>query len=296
MSCLPLATIAVALTAAAAPGPGPAVESAFVTTPDKVRIHVLEAGRPGAPAILFVPGWTMAARIWQAQIDYFAATYRVVAMDPRGQGDSDKPHEGLFPAARARDIKAVVDALGLAPVVLVGWSMGVTEVGSYIDQFGTGSVRAVVLVDGIFGADWDPVGSPAMIRWAASFQADRRGATERFSRFMCRKLIAEAALRQMADDALKTPTDTALALFVATMATDVRSVMAKIDRPTLLCVAPSVYMPRYKEMAQAIPGARLEVFEDAGHALFLDDGPRFNALLDAFLATAGPAAPAPPGR
>ena len=60
-----------------------------------------------------------------------------MAIDPRSQGESSQTGEGLYPAARARDIKAVVDQLKLAPVVLVGWSMGAAEVAAYVDQFGT---------------------------------------------------------------------------------------------------------------------------------------------------------------
>jgi pimeloyl-ACP methyl ester carboxylesterase len=38
-------------------------------------------------------------------------------------------------------------------------------------------------------------------------------------------------------------------------------------------------------MQREIPGVRIEIFEDAGHALFVDDPERFNSLLDAFLTT-----------
>ncbi|MDA2914595.1 alpha/beta hydrolase, partial [Acidobacteriia bacterium AH_259_A11_L15] len=54
----------------------------------------------------------MPAWIWEHQIEHFSKHYRVVAMDPRSQGESEQTTEGHYPAARARDIKAVVDALG----------------------------------------------------------------------------------------------------------------------------------------------------------------------------------------
>ncbi len=65
--------------------------------------------------------------MWEKQITHFAKTHRVVAMDPRAQGESSQTTEGLYPAVRARDIKGVVDQLKLAPVVLVGHSMGVPQ-------------------------------------------------------------------------------------------------------------------------------------------------------------------------
>src|SRR5271165_4964262 len=71
-------------------------KSGFVTSSDGVKIHYVEAGTTrttgGVPAssILFIPGWTMPAWIWQKQIDYFSPKYRVVAIDPRCQGESSQ--------------------------------------------------------------------------------------------------------------------------------------------------------------------------------------------------------------
>src|SRR5437867_10602343 len=81
------------------------IRSGFVDAADEVRIHYLEAGTAGRdPALLFVPGWTMPAWIWDSQIKYFSDKRRGVAMDPRSQGESSPTTEGHHPAARARDI------------------------------------------------------------------------------------------------------------------------------------------------------------------------------------------------
>jgi non-heme chloroperoxidase len=77
-----------------------ASKSNFFVTSDGVCLHYLEAG--SGPAIIFQPGWTMPAEIWQPQIDYFAHNYHVVALDPRSQGESDKPAEGNYPRAERR--------------------------------------------------------------------------------------------------------------------------------------------------------------------------------------------------
>jgi len=263
----------------------PGAKSGFVTTTDGVKIHYLEAGH--GPAMLFVPGWTMPAWIWEHQIAHFSRTHRVVAMDPRSQGDSDKPTEGHFPAARARDIKAVIDALNLSPVVLVGWSMGVTETVAYVDEFGTDSLAALVMVDGFAGSDFDPVQSPRMLRWANSFQLDRPKAVDAFVRgglYVNPEIKQdEDYIRRVVDASLKTPTNSAMALLLAYFATDLRPALAKIDKPALIVVAQSPWMKYYQELHQMTPGSRLEVFEGVGHALFADDPARFNSLLEEFL-------------
>ncbi|MBI2957183.1 MAG: alpha/beta hydrolase [Acidobacteria bacterium] len=258
-------------------------KSGFVTTTDGVRIHYLEAGQ-GGPAILFLPGWTMPAWIWEHQLEHFSKTHRVVAMDPRSQGDSSQTSEGHYPAARARDIRAVIEQLKLAPVVLVGWSMGVGEAVAYVDQFGTNDLAALILVDGIAGSDFDPQLTPQMLGWANSFQLDRKKTTETFVREMYRRSQSEEYLKRVTEASLATPTNSAMALLLAYSATDLRPALARIDKPTLVLVARSPWLRFYEELHQRIPGSRLEVMEGVGHAVFADDPAAFNALLDTFLA------------
>ena len=70
----------------------------WLTTSDGVRLHYIEQGpgvfQPGfldagGRTIVLIPGWTMPAWIFQAQIADFARSWHVVALDPRGQGESD---------------------------------------------------------------------------------------------------------------------------------------------------------------------------------------------------------------
>lgn len=276
--------------------------SAFVTTPDGVKIHYLEAGHQPVqlktasrpmderiagvslavrPSMLFVPGWTMPGWIWEKQIEHFSKITRVVAMDPRAQGESTKTAEGLYPEARARDIKAVVDQLKLAPVVLVGWSMGVNEVASYIDQFGNDGIAGIVLVDGSVGIDDEFWGR--ILKSGGAMMKDRAAKTEAFVRSMYKKPQSEEYIKRVTSAALETPTASAMALFVWSFSTDNRPALAKFARPTLLVVTKSPFDAIYFDMQKRIPGARLEQFEDAGHALFVDDADRFNSLLDELL-------------
>jgi microsomal epoxide hydrolase len=277
-------------TAGAQEGVVKGTTSGFVTTADGVRIHYLEAGRQGSeqktPTLLFIPGWTMPGWIWEKQIEHFAKITRVMAMDPRSQGESTKTTEGLYPDARARDIKAVVDQLHLAPVVLVGWSMGVTEIASYVDQFGSDSLAGIVLVDG--SASFDDQLALNILKFAGTLMKERRKYTEAFVRNMYKKPQSEEYIQRLVSAALETPTADAMALFVGAFSTDNRPALSKFGRPTLLVVTKSPFDSMYFDMQKRIPGARLEQFEDAGHALFVDDAERFNALVEQFVKSLPP--------
>ncbi len=267
-------------------GPFPLPQTGPGGTPPTLPGHPPQITPGRAATILFVPGWTMPAWIWEKQIEHFSKSTRVVAMDPRSQGESSQTPEGLYPAARARDIKAVVDQLHLAPVVLVGWSMGVTEIAAYVDQFGTQGLAGVVLVDGVAGG-MDAQFAKAIMDLGAKLQADRRKQTEAFVRSMYRKPQGDDYIQRVTNASLGTPTNSALALFVGAFGADYRAILPKINVPTLLLAAgddaSNPFMVKSKEMQQAIPGARLEQFPGSGHALFVDDAGRFNSLLDEFL-------------
>lgn len=281
-------------------------KSGFVTTADGVRIHYLEAEasnnsevviseRPMGeaevklgsmkPSILFIPGWTMPAWIWQQQIDYFSRNYRVVAMDPRSQGDSTITSEGLYPAAQSRDIKAVIDQLHLAPVVLVGWSMAVTELAAYVGQFGTKGIAGFVFVDDNFGglgpgeADYD-------LMLLGQVLNDRQKNAEAFVHNLCfKRPQSPDYLNRVVQACMRTPTSDAVALLAGKMAADYRDAAAKIDRPALFCYADGPYMPpaARAQIQQSVKGSQMAVFEGAGHALFVDNADQFNNALNGFL-------------
>lgn len=264
-------------------------KAGFVVTSDGVRIHYLEA-RPRSPTskitLLFVPGLMTPGWIWEHQLAHFSRNYRVVAMDPRSQGKSSKPADGHYPAARARDIKSLVDQLRLKPLVIVAYTSAVAEAASYVDQFGTETLAGLVLVNGIAGREYDEATLSGLVAFCNSFQVDRQKSAERFVRGLYKKPPSEDYIRRMTRATLQMPTNSAVALVLGGVAADNRNALAKIDKPTLIVVAlVRPWMQFYEDLQKRIRGARLEVFENAGHALFVDEAERFNSLLDGFLSS-----------
>jgi len=282
---LSLLAALLALTPARGEQPAPKRTEGDLAMADGARIHYIEAGR--GSAIVFIPGWTIPAEIWELQIAHFSKSHHVVAFDPRSQGRSSKTADSGYPAARARDLESILDQLHLAPSTLVCWSMAVSECLRYVDLFGTAKVSALVLVDGFGGDAIPPERMAGMVKFIGGMQQDRRKFTEGFIRSMYRKPQSEEYLKKMIDASLATPADTAVALQVGILNQDNSKIFGKIDRPTLLAVATAGLMDFFKKMQAAIPGSKLEIF-DAGHALFVDDADHFNRVVDDFLATVKP--------
>jgi non-heme chloroperoxidase len=262
------------------------VKSEFFTTSDGVKLHYLESG--AGPTILFVPGWTMPAEIWQPQIDYFSRNYRVVAIDPRSQGASDKTPDGNFPGRRAQDYKELIDHLGVPHVVMVGWSLAVQESLTYVQMFGTYKLNGLVLVDlGIYTIS-TPEELNGRYEQFHTFQSSRRQYTETFVRGMYRKPQSEEYLKRVVEASLKTPTSTGIALIgELAIKYDERPVLPKLNIP-VLAVMTKNNRAAAELIASTVPGGQGEVFEDAGHCLFVDDADRFNSLLEAFMKKASP--------
>jgi pimeloyl-ACP methyl ester carboxylesterase len=100
-------------------------ETGFVAR-DGVRTFWERYGE-GAPAILFLPPWSIIhSRCWKAQIPHFSRYYRVMAFDGRGNGRSDRAADpqAYSEDEYAADALAVLDATGTDRAVIVSLSMG----------------------------------------------------------------------------------------------------------------------------------------------------------------------------
>jgi non-heme chloroperoxidase len=96
--------------------------------------------------LLLIPGRRMTAAIWHDQIRALGKDRKVVAIDPRSQGQSTTTPEGDTPE-RARDLHNVAEQLNLKPMVMVKWPQGVQDAAAYVDQFRTEGLEGVVLID-----------------------------------------------------------------------------------------------------------------------------------------------------
>src|SRR6184192_4060407 len=110
-----------------------------------LEIHYEDHGS-GQPVVL-IHGYPLNGHSWERQQRVLlAAGYRVITYDRRGFGQSSQPTIGYDYDTFAADLNALLEHLGLADVVLVGFSMGTGEVTRYLGTYGSGRVRKAALL------------------------------------------------------------------------------------------------------------------------------------------------------
>lgn len=261
-----------------------AAKSEFFKTSDGINIHYLEAGH-GRP-IVFIPGWTMPAWIWQKQIDELSKRYHVIAVDPRSQGESDKPPYGHLPETRARDYEELVNRLGLKDPVLVGWSMACGELMKYVEQFGTDNVAALVLVDGLISDKPNPGMYISLSGWMNQLQQDRQKQADSFVRHLFRKPQSEDYLKRVIEASMQVPADTAVVLIYNMLGIEnLSGALAKVNRPMLFAYQSDTQPTADFLKSKLGDKVQLQRFDGDGHALFVDDPEKFNRVLEDFVQT-----------
>ena len=116
---------------------------AYIKTRDGTDLYVKDWGR-GRPAIL-IPGWPLAADMWDAQAMAFAdAGFRAISYDRRGFGRSSQPWNGYDYDTLADDLADVMQTMGAdKDATIIGFSMGGGEVARYMSRHqGRGVVSA----------------------------------------------------------------------------------------------------------------------------------------------------------
>jgi pimeloyl-ACP methyl ester carboxylesterase len=259
---------------------------------DGVSLRMIESGKAGGePALVFIPGWSTGADVWNHQINTFAKTHRVIAFDPRSQGGSTKTTSGNTPETRAQDLHALLERLGVRRPVLIGWSQGVQDVAAYVERYGTNDLAGIVLVDAAVsdGADGIVARSQetaAQFKMFAIYQAHQQEYLGGMMRAIISKLLGSDVIEGLVSTGMKTPPDIGLAMLIADMFGSNRTpALKKIECPTLIIAsAKSDELARQQAAANQIPHARFEKIENAAHAVFIDQPDRFDELVKSFVA------------
>lgn len=269
--------------------------SKFVAS-DGCEIFYKEKGE-GQP-LIFVHGWSANSDYFDRQMEYFSKEYRVILYDLRGHGRSDKRMEilqrDLTMERNAKDVKELIEHLGLEDVNICGWSMGTSILLCYVKLFGCHKLRTISFIDMtpklLNEGDWslgdfDAYDNLAFTQqlatnWQETF---KEAIPELFARDMDRN----SELYQWVYKNMENNIPYVMATMWLAMALgDYREVLPEIKVPAFLAYSSGgdMYGPEHgMYMRDHIPNAQLVIFENCGHSLYLEDTERFNREYHDFL-------------
>jgi pimeloyl-ACP methyl ester carboxylesterase len=289
-----------------APGEPNWRQTAFTQTSVPVQgraVNVVTLGDEAGPPIVFVHGLGGSWKNWLENMPAAARHRRVMALDLPGFGESELPDGEISISNYARCVEAVLTALDLEAVELVGNSMG-GFVSAELAITQPARVHTLTLVDaaGISITDLMRVPTMTMMRLIAAQSSWGAGQEAMLARPRLRHLAFRAVMRH--------PTRLSLDLvahqaggpgmpgFVlamdALLSYDFRDRLPEIACPTLIIHgADDMLVPVADayEFERLIPTSRLEILEDTGHVAMLERPRTFNAMLAEFLGREAPGWP-----
>jgi len=248
---------------------------------DGVRLHYIEAGK-GADTLIFVPGWMMPAAVFEAQVKGLSDQYRVIAFDPRSQGKSELFTGAHTPSLRSRDLQELLKEVGAVNPILIGWSLGVMEVLDYLARYKHSPIAGLVLIDNSIGEGQPPSSGKSSSKSKAPVK-DRAAYLKDFTLGLTKKPMPRGLYDTIFASASRMPRSVAQELVNKPYPREYwRDTLLKQKVPILY-----VIRPRFQEQGQILTAkrprlARVEVFPEAGHALFIDEPEKFNRILSQF--------------
>lgn len=259
---------------------------------DGLRIVYEDTGGSGTPVVL-VHGFPFSAAMWEPQIEALGGRFRMIAVNLRGFGGSDAPEDraAYSMSAFARDVKAVMDDVGVDRAVLCGLSMG----GYVCFQFWRDyreSVAGLILAD--TRAEADP--PEAIEKRTGQQQQIADQGIDAIADGLTRAVLSDTT-RETKPDVVKGARllmDQPAAGYIGALEAmknrpDSTADLTGITVPCLVIVGEDdgLTPPEMaRKIHEHIGGSRLVVIPEAGHLSNLEDPQAFNGALAEFLATA----------
>jgi pimeloyl-ACP methyl ester carboxylesterase len=258
-----------------------------VITCGEVDLWVEQRGT--GPDVILIAGLGDTHGVWDAQLAGLAHSYRLTAFDNRGVGHSSLPDEELTIAGMAEDCRRLIGRLSLAPVHVVGSSMG-GAIAQELAIRAPETVRSLTLVGTWAHADNYLKAQFESWRWMVQHGPRDQGLLAALDLWVhSRDAYDSGAAARWVSEALDDPSPQSVEAYSRTvsaaMAHDTIDRLHRIKAPTLIVAGTSdlICPPRFsREIADRIPHSRLELLEGAAHQPFQEAPERFNALVDEF--------------
>ena len=272
----------------------------FMALPDGETLAYIEMGPARGPAVVLIHGYTDSARDWVPLVPYLSREFRLLLVDIRGHGASSKPECCYTRLDFAYDVKLLLDALAIRKADIVGHSLG-SIIAQTFAEYWPERTRRVVLISSTGGRPPGAAGAPQF-----DFGAEIRKLKEPIeadSPFMIAwwdspTPVDPDFIRRQRKDAAAIPLRVWLAVLDQSLSgdayADLQSTLPRLKAPTLLIWGsqdPIMEESVRRTLRDALPAARVKIFDGLGHNPFWEDPPAVAAAVNSFLEERVPAAP-----
>ena len=252
-----------------------------------VQLHVVEAGDPGGRPILFIHGGSQSWLTWSRQLDSeLARDHRLIAMDLRGHGLSDKPRDAYGDSRLwADDVAAIIDTLNLDRPVLSGWSYGPLVILDYLRHYGEDRIGGIHFVGGITKLGSDAAMSVITPEWLSLVPGLCATDVEESVRSLESLLLCFLQQPSASDLYLRLGYNV-LVQGLFSRAFDNDDLLRRIRKPVLIThgAKDAVVKPEVVDQHKAsLAHAQIHIMPNVGHAAFWEDSAAFNQRLRAFV-------------
>jgi non-heme chloroperoxidase len=284
-----------AATSASFPASQPA--GGTLTVKDGTTLYYKDWG--SGPAVVFSHGYPLSSDAWEYQMMFLMQKgFRVIALDRRGFGRSSQPGAGYDFDTFADDLAALIEALKLSEVTLVGHSMGGGEVARYVGRHGEKRIAKVALVAAVtpflLQTPDNPGGAPKALfdSFRAAVQADRSQwnrdvTTPYYSYNRAGAKVSQGVRDDYWRQGMNTGVLAAYHAITAFSETDFRADLKKISVPTLVIHGDDDQIVPIdisgKLSAKLVQNATLKIYAGGSHGLLITQKDRLNEDLLAFL-------------
>ncbi|MDY7226380.1 alpha/beta fold hydrolase [Hyalangium rubrum] len=249
-----------------------------------VELRYVEQGSPGGEAVLFLHGYTDSHHSFDLSLPHLPSRYRAYALDQRGHGDSQRPACCYTQQDFAADVAAFMDAMRISRATLVGHSMG-SFIAQQVALAFPQRVEALVLIGSA------PTGNNAVIRGLNDFVVTLEdpvdpGFVHEFQASTVFQPVPDSYLNTLVSESLKVPARVWKDALAGLIAEDHSARLGQIAAPTLIVGGDqdSIFsVAEQQALAAAIPGARLVLYPQVGHAPHAEVPQRFVKDLTDFL-------------
>ena len=251
---------------------------------DNIKLYYEDWGPKDSVPLIFIHGWISSSEFWRNQVEYYKAKRRIIILDLRGHGQSDKPQKEYSIQTFSDDLYSFMKHLSIEKCILVGHSMGgMISLRFTLDH--QKKVEKLVLIETIAKSAFSLRRRLLFLISQFAFSISYESFMKYYLSRMYRKNYPKIILEKTLEKVLNNPKYVVTSCYSAIKKFNVSHELTSIVTPTYIIHGTESFLPlnQAKYIMNRVPNASLMIIEGAGHATPREVPKKVNELLEQVL-------------